>query len=161
MLRIREANSTNPLHLKTLIALISVTVLLISVLINFAFFRQPEIMATKQNLNFSDVAVKNIPFTENGKIAWWQENKGKLHKEYNIPAPAKNGDWYISIWNYGSGFQNRPEGDIRVFSSETQDMICFRNDSDKCLQKDLVMRIENNRSGGVNIQIGDKDIPVE
>ncbi|QNQ19895.1 DUF943 family protein [Kosakonia sp. SMBL-WEM22] len=161
MLRIRQTNSTRPLHLTTLIALISVTVLLISVLINFAFFRQPEIMATKQNLNFSDVAVKNMPFTENGKIAWWQENKGKLHKEFNIPSPAKNGDWYISVWNSGSGFQNRPEGDIRVFSSETQDMICFRNDSDKCLQKDLVMRIENNRSGGVNIQIGDKDISVK
>ena len=136
-------------------------ILLLLSYVYMSFFRQPEIMATKQNLNFSDVAVKNMPFTENGKIAWWQENKGKLHKEFNIPSPAKNGDWYISVWNSGSGFQNRPEGDIRVFSSETQDMICFRNDSDKCLQKDLVMRIENNRSGGVNIQIGDKDISVK
>lgn len=135
--------------------------LLIASYVYMSFFREPEIMATKQNLNFSDIAVKNIPFTENGKIAWWQEKKDTLHKDFNIPTPSKNGDWYISIWNYGSGFQNRPEGDIRVFSTETQDMICFKSDSDKCLQKDLVMRIENNRNGGVNIQIGDKKIQVE
>ncbi|WLI78632.1 DUF943 family protein [Kosakonia sp. H02] len=97
------------------------------------FFRQAEIMATDQQLNFANVAVKNFPLTESGKKEWWKENKQILQKHFKIPTPAKNGDWYISIWNYGEGFKAKPTGDIRIFNSDTQDMVCFNNDREKCI----------------------------
>lgn len=146
--------------IKTKVLIFTISVLVASI-IYINFFRQTEIMITDQNLNFSNVAVKNFPLTEKGKIEWWKINKATLQKKFNIPAQAKDGDWYISIWNYGDGFKAKPKGDIKVFNSDTQDMMCFNNDSEKCIDKDLIMRIENNKSGGVDIRLGDKKINLD
>ncbi|MBP2167359.1 hypothetical protein J2125_000551 [Erwinia toletana] len=125
------------------------------------FVRKPEIVLTDQELNFSNLAVKELPLTEKGKIAWWKNNKGKIKSEFDIPVPAKNGDWYINVWNYGNGFKEKPKGDIRIFNAETQDMMCFNNDNGKCIEKDLLMRIENNKDGTVSIEIGNNKVVVK
>lgn len=84
-----------------------------------------------------------------------------MKNEFHIPVAAKNGDWYISIWDYGSAFKAKPEGDIRIFSSDTQDMMCFNNDNEKCIDKKLLMRVENNPNGGEYIQIDNSRILVK
>lgn len=124
-------------------------------------FRKSEIMAVDRELNFANVAVKHFPLTDNGKVDWWRDHKQILKEKFSIPVPAKNGDWYISVWNYGDGFKAKPNGDIRIFNADTQDMLCFNNDDGKCIDKDLLMRIEGNRDGSVDIQVGDKTIAVK
>lgn len=123
--------------------------------------RKSEIMAVDRELNFANVAVKHFPLTDNGKVDWWRDHKQILKEKFSIPVPAKNGDWYISVWNYGDGFKAKPNGDIRIFNADTQDMLCFNNDDGKCIDKDLLMRIEGNRDGSVDIQVGDKTIAVK
>lgn len=123
--------------------------------------RKGEIMAADRELNFSNVAVKHFPITDKGKVDWWQDHKKILKEKFNIPVPAKNGDWYISVWDYGDGFKAKPNGDVRIFNADTQDMMCFDNDNSKCIDKDLLMRVESARDGSVNIQIGDKTIAVK
>ncbi|STQ61585.1 DUF943 family protein [Pseudescherichia vulneris] len=123
--------------------------------------RKGEIMAVDRELNFANVAVKHFPLTDNGKVDWWRDHKQILKEKFSIPVPAKNGDWYISVWNYGDGFKAKPNGDIRIFNADTQDMLCFNNDDGKCIDKDLLMRIEGNRDGSVDIQVGDKTIAIK
>lgn len=123
--------------------------------------RNGEIMAVDQELNFANVAVKHFPLTDNGKADWWRDHKQILKEKFSIPFPAKNGDWYISVWDYGDGFKAKPNGDIRIFNADTQDMLCFNNDDGKCIDKDLLMRIVGNRDGSVDIQIGDKTLTVK
>ncbi|WP_312456281.1 DUF943 family protein [Pseudescherichia sp.] len=123
--------------------------------------RKGEIIAVDRELNFANVAVKHFPLTDNGKMDWWRDNKQILKEKFSIPVPAKNGDWYISIWDYGDGFKAKPNGDIRIFNDDTQDMLCFNNDESKCIDKDLLMRIEGNRDGSVDIQVGDKTLTVK
>ena len=123
-----------------------------------SLIRKPDIIFINQELNFTNIVVKQFPLTEGGRVEWWKNNREKLKNKYNIPAMAKNGDWYVDIWNFGEGFKKAPEGDIRVFNSDTQDMMCFDNDSEKCIDKELLMRIENNRQGGITIIIGNRKI---
>ncbi|TPW44621.1 DUF943 family protein [Mixta tenebrionis] len=140
---------------------ILMAILLVIAVIYIISNSRAEIIVTDQELNFSNIAVKHFPVTEKGKIAWWKENKQKLKHEFNIPVPARNGDWYISIWNYGEGFKAPPEGDVRIFNSETRDMMCFNKDINKCIEKELLMRIENNRKSEVNLIMDDTIITVK
>lgn len=134
--------------------IIAVLIAIIAAGFYLKFLRNSEIMIVDQELNFSNIAVKSIPLTESGKITWWNENKEHLRKKYNIPKPASNGDWYVNIWDYGDGFKSKPKGDIRIFNSDTQDMMCFDNDENKCIDKKMIMRVENNKDGSISIEIG-------
>ncbi|WP_297205897.1 DUF943 family protein [uncultured Pluralibacter sp.] len=118
--------------------------------------RKPEIIFVSKELNFNNIIIKHFPLTQHGKIAWWKNNREKLKNKFNIPVMASNGDWYVDIWNYGNGFKKLPKGDVRIFNADTQDMMCF--DKDKCIDKELLMRVENNRRGGIIISIGDNKI---
>lgn len=136
-----------------------VTLLMGSLLLIAYYFnalRKPEVMFTIQQKNFTNIVVRQFPLTVPGKITWWKNNRDKLKNKFNIPVIARNGDWYVDVWNFGDGFKKLPEGDVRIFNSDTQDMMCF--DKDKCIDKDLLMRVENNRRGGITITIGDKKI---
>ncbi|MBW1252297.1 DUF943 family protein [Pantoea allii] len=134
--------------------IIAIFIIVIAVGFYLEVLRKTEIIVVDQELNFSNIAVKNFPLTENGKIAWWNENKEYLRKKYDIPKPASNGDWYVNIWDYGDGFKSKPKGDIRVFNSETQDMMCFDSNENKCIDKKMIMRVENNKDGTISIETG-------
>ncbi|MGC1028197.1 DUF943 family protein [Pantoea agglomerans] len=135
---------------------ILITVIALGFYLNFS--RKTEIIIADQELNFSNIAVKNFPLTESGKITWWKENKEYLRKKYDIPKPASNGDWYINIWDFGDGFKPKPKGDIRIYNSDTQDLMCFDNDENKCIDKKMIMRVENNRDGSITLEIDTKKI---
>lgn len=51
--------------------------------------RPAEIVAIHhRSSGFSDILVKNFPYTDQGKIAWWLENKGH-RKNTTFPARIK------------------------------------------------------------------------
>lgn len=74
------------------------------------------------------VIVKNFPFTDSGKIKWWEENRHLLGEKYNIPV---NSDKYsISFWT--GDYKEEPNTD------QGSDLLCFYDmkSKKKCIEKD-------------------------
>ncbi|ORM86674.1 hypothetical protein HA38_07885 [Pantoea allii] len=61
--------------------IIAIFIIVIAVGFYLEVLRKTEIIVVDQELNFSNIAVKNFPLTENGKIAWWNENKEIFEKK--------------------------------------------------------------------------------
>ncbi|AIR59908.1 membrane protein [Cedecea neteri] len=107
--------------------------------------RTVEIVAVHQRNAYSDVLVKNFPFTSRGKINWWLENKEMLKAKYDIPRPASYGGYTIIFWLFGEGYKE--EGKY--------DRLCFDDMETKvnCIDKDSVFRISNSKNTGLEITV--------
>ncbi|NIG79469.1 DUF943 family protein [Klebsiella sp. Ap-873] len=107
--------------------------------------RTVEIVAVHQRNAYSDVLVKNFPFTKKGKINWWLENKEMLKAKYDIPRPASYGGYTIIFWLFGEGYKE--EGKY--------DRLCFDDMETKvnCIDKDSVFRISNSKNTGLEITV--------
>jgi len=97
--------------------------------------RPVEIVAVHQRYHFSDVLVKNFPFTDRGKIAWWLKNKDKLKANYSIPKPASYGSYTITFWLFGEGYKERGKYDRLCFNDMQQ--------KENCLEKDAVLAVHS------------------
>lgn len=95
--------------------------------------RNVQIVAVHQRNNFSDVLVKNFPLTDKGKISWWLENKSKIEKEYGIPKPADYGNFNITFWDFGEGYQK----------TDGYDLLCFEDIKcpEKCIEKEALLSV--------------------
>ena len=61
--------------------------------------RPVKIIAVHHTGNHSAaILVNNLPFTDRDKIAWWQENRAMLKEKYDLPAPADNGFFSVTVW---------------------------------------------------------------
>ncbi len=121
---------------KTLYALL----LIGSVLLGYFFWlslRPVEIVAVHKDRNFSAVLVRDFPVTDKGKINWWLENKSRLKDKYNIPNPAPDGFFSITIWDFGDGYKEEGKYDRRCFD----DMKTSKN----CIDKNSLMIIRNSQ----------------
>ncbi|NIG79470.1 DUF943 family protein [Klebsiella sp. Ap-873] len=109
--------------------------------------RPVEIVAVHHDGNYSDVLVKNFPFTKKGKINWWLENKDMLKARYDIPRPASYGGYTIIFWLFGEGYKE--EGKY--------DRLCFDDMKTKvsCIDKDSVFRISNSKNRGLTFTFDD------
>ncbi|SMG17833.1 DUF943 family protein [Cedecea sp. NFIX57] len=107
--------------------------------------RTVEIVAVHQRNAYSDVLVKNFPFTSRGKINWWLENKEMLKAKYDIPRPASYGGYTIIFWLFGEGYKE--EGKY--------DRLCFDDMETKvnCIDKDSVFRISNSKNTGLELTV--------
>ena len=107
--------------------------------------RPVEIVAVHQRNAYSDVLVKNFPFTSRGKINWWLENKEMLKAKYEIPRPASYGGYTIIFWLFGEGYKE--EGKY--------DRLCFDDMETKvnCIDKDSVFRISNSKNTGLELTV--------
>lgn len=117
---------------KTLYALL----LIGSVLLGYFFWlslRPVEIISVHQRNNYSDILVRNFPFTEKGKINWWLENRDMLKAKYSIPKPASDGFYTIIFWDFGDGYKEEGKYDRLCFS----DMNTTKN----CIEKEKYMTI--------------------
>ena len=119
---------------KIICLLLAGTVLLIGFL--WLSLRPVEIVAVHQRNNFSDVLVKNFPFTDKGKIKWWLENQGMLKNRYGIPIPASNGYFDITFWLFGNGYKEEEKYDRLCF----EDMKTEKN----CIEKNSTFTVRNN-----------------
>ncbi|AIR59906.1 DUF943 family protein [Klebsiella sp. Ap-873] len=107
--------------------------------------RPVEIVAVHYDGNYSDVLVKNFPFTSRGKINWWLENKEMLKAKYDIPRPASYGGYTIIFWLFGEGYKE--EGKY--------DRLCFDDMKTKvnCIEKDSVFRINYSKNAGLELTV--------
>ncbi|AVJ20190.1 hypothetical protein CLM71_22425 [Serratia sp. MYb239] len=108
----------------------------------FGFFLwcslQPvEIIAIHQRENYSDVLVKNFPFTDKGKIKWWLDNKNNLKEKYGIPKPDSDGFFTVIFWDFGDGYKEAGK----------YDRMCFDDMKEKenCIEKNVFFIAENDR----------------
>ena len=124
---------------KIICLLLAGTVLLIGFL--WLSLRPVEIVAVHQRNNFSDVLVKNFPFTDKGKIKWWLENQGMLKNRYGIPVPASNGYFDITVWLFDDGYKE--EGKY--------DRLCFKNmkTEKNCIEKYKLFSVKKSPIYGV------------
>ncbi|WP_016590620.1 DUF943 family protein, partial [Yersinia pestis] len=100
----------------------------------FWLSRHPvEIISVHQRNNYSDILVRNFPFTEKGKINWWLENRDMLKAKYSIPKPASDGFYTIIFWDFGDGYKEEGKYDRLCFS----DMNTTKN----CIEKEKYMTI--------------------
>lgn len=74
------------------------------------------------------VIIKTPPFTEQGKIGWWIENKKYFKDNYNVPIGEK--DYSISFWV--SDYKVMPDTD------QGSDLLCFDDiePPKNCIEKD-------------------------
>ncbi|AHK19378.1 membrane protein [Yersinia similis] len=122
---------------KTLCALLLIS----SIFLGYFFWvsRHPvEIISVHQRNNYSDVLVRNFPFTDKGKINWWLENRDILKAKYSIPKPASDGFYTVIFWDFGDGYKE--EGKY--------DRLCFYNmkSSKNCIDKNSLIIISNNKN---------------
>ncbi|WNJ79772.1 DUF943 family protein [Cedecea neteri] len=109
--------------------------------------RPVEIVAVHHDGNYSDVLVKDFPFTNRGKINWWLENKDMLKAKYDIPRPASHGGYTITIWMFGEGY--KAEGKY--------DRLCFDDMKTEinCIDKNSVFSIDYSKSMGLEFTFSD------
>ncbi|WP_455814216.1 DUF943 family protein [Pseudomonas graminis] len=103
--------------------------------------RPVEIVAIHhRSSGFSDVLVKNFPFTDKGKIHWWLKNKAMLKEKHNVPNPDKEGSFYLTFWLFGDGYKE--EGKY--------DRLCFKDMKTKvnCINKDAVFSVDKSINMG-------------
>lgn len=105
--------------------------------------RPVEIIAVHQDGNFSDVLVKNFPFTDKGKISWWIKNNNMLKAKYNIPKPEKEGNFTVIFWIFGKGYQQ----------TDGYDRLCFDDVPLplNCIDKRRVFSVNHSRNMGISL----------
>ncbi|URQ61474.1 DUF943 family protein [Pantoea alhagi] len=109
----------------------------------FFFSLKPiKIIAIHQHLNRSDILVDRYPWSDKGKIEWWEENKVFLQRKYDIPKSDKTGSYSIAIWAFGDGYK----------ALEKYDRLCFDDmpPPKNCIEKDRLMYITLTRDGEVS-----------
>ncbi|WP_435947186.1 DUF943 family protein [Dryocola sp. BD586] len=92
-----------------------------------------QIVAIHQRSNYSDILVRNLPFTDKGKIRWWLENKSIIKEKYNAPKPAEDGFYVMIFWDFGEGYKEEGKYDRMCF----YDMQTPKN----CIDKEKFMTI--------------------
>ncbi|MEE4409001.1 MULTISPECIES: DUF943 family protein [unclassified Serratia (in: enterobacteria)] len=107
--------------------------------------RPVEIIAVHQRNNYSDVLVKNFPFTEKERINWWMENKLLLKDKYNIPKPAKDGFFSVIFWDFGDGYKKE----------EKYDRLCFDDMKTKinCIDKNALIMVRYSKNTGLSFRL--------
>jgi len=112
--------------------------------------RPVEIIAVHhRESNFSAILVKNTPLTDKGKISWWMKNKAIFKEKYNVPNPAEDGSFSVTVWLFGEGYKE--EGKY--------DRFCFNDIKSKknCIEKDAVFTVTNSKNRGIFFTIYDGD----
>jgi len=110
--------------------------------------RPVEIVAVHHGRSgYSDVLVKNFPFTDKGKIHWCLKNKAMLKEKYNVPNPEPDGSFSLTVWLFGDGYKE--EGKY--------DRLCFEDMKTKvnCIEKDIVFSVDNSKNMGTMFEAYD------
>lgn len=134
-------------NLKKIILALGITSCVLTGYFWWLVSRPVKIIAVHQEDNFSEILVKNFPFTDKGKINWWLANKDSLKIKYNIPSPSSSGSFYVNFWDFGDGYKEQGKYDRRCFD----DMNTVKN----CIDKNAVFSVENNRKKEILFMVYD------
>ncbi|MBS0910789.1 DUF943 family protein [Tatumella sp. JGM118] len=99
--------------------------------------------------NFSAILVQNPPITDKGKINWWMENKATFKEKYNVPNPAEDGSFSVTVWLFGDGYKEEGKYDRFCFN----DMKTKKN----CIEKDAVFTVTHSKNRGTVFTVYDGD----
>ncbi|GLR09261.1 DUF943 family protein [Mixta theicola] len=88
-------------------------------------FRPVEIVAAHNKNGYSDVLVKNFPFTHKGKINWWLENRAMLKEKYNVPNPDKDGSFWVTFFLFGEGYKKDKIDERLCFDEIKSELRCI------------------------------------
>ncbi|WP_276973554.1 DUF943 family protein [Tatumella ptyseos] len=125
---------------KTLLIIVAAGTVLMSYLL-WLTCRPVEIIAVHKKDNYSSVLVNNFPFTDRGRINWWQENKQMLKNRYGVPRPDTDGFFTVIFWDFGDGYKE--EGKY--------DRLCFddMNPPANCIEKNKLFTVNYGRNMGL------------
>lgn len=103
--------------------------------------------------NYSDILVKNFPFTDKGKISWWLKNKQRIRRDFRIPIAAKDGSYHITFWLFGKGYK----------AEEKYDRLCFEDIKTKanCIEKNAVFTVSQSKNRGTIFTVYDGEYRLE
>lgn len=105
----------------------------------------------------SHLLVKHFPFTDRGKLKWWEDNRIMLKEKYNIPQPYESGRYSITVWDIGDGYLEEKPRENTFFPSHDVDyLFCFDDMKVKknCVDKEnWLMDISQNREGDLYIDV--------
>lgn len=127
------------------------TLLLLTGVLYGGFFwwsqRPVAIVAVHQKNNYSDILVKNFPFTDRQKINWWLKNKAMLKEKYGVPSPAKNGFYSVIFWDFGEGYKE----------TDGYDRLCFDDmkTNINCIDKEKYFTVWNGKNNNISFGVHD------
>ncbi|MFC6376711.1 DUF943 family protein [Tatumella sp. JGM118] len=132
---------------KILLIIFTTVAALISYLV-WLTCRPVEIIAVHKKDNYSSVLVNDFPFTDKGRINWWQKNKQMLKNSYGVPRPDTDGFFTVIFWDFGDGYKE--EGKY--------DRLCFddMNPPANCIEKNKVFTVNYGRNMGLYFTTNNK-----
>jgi len=133
---------------------LTIFLLLLLLALTYGVWRmaQPvQVDAIHKDGSHSNILVTHFPFTDRGRIEWWEKNKARLITEYGIPEPDNDGDYTVLFWAW--------DGVYRKYGSvyEDSDLRCFEDKKDeaRCIIKsDIPLHVSRSRHGRLTYYIG-------
>jgi len=109
----------------------------------FVLFLPTKSVGIHRDGSYIDVLVEKFPYTDQGKITWWQNNSSMMREYFNIPSASGNGQYHISFWDFNEGY--KPIGKY--------DRLCFEDFkvNANCIDKNKLMEVVSNKDGQVSI----------
>jgi len=119
---------------------------ILSLLIAYTTFRlslPPKVVGIHRDGSYIDVLVENFPYTDQGKITWWQNNNSMMRDYFNIPSASGNGQYHISFWDFNEGYK----------PIDKYDRLCFEDFkvNANCIDKNKLMEIVSNKDGQISL----------
>ncbi|WP_426447836.1 DUF943 family protein [Siccibacter colletis] len=115
--------------------------IMLSIYLLFSAYRPVEVVAVYHDKNYVDVIVKNFPSADRDKIAWWLDNKKMLTGDSATSVLSSKKHYFITLWDYGDGFQKKTDDDMLCFTQIKSDT--------NCIDKQALLIISNNYVGDV------------
>ncbi|WP_456309549.1 DUF943 family protein [Serratia proteamaculans] len=110
-------------------------------------FRPMKIISVHQMKYYSIVLVEDYPFTDKGKINWWQKNKSMLKTKYDIPQPEADGSYNVILWDFDEGYKE----------DDGYDRLCFDDmkPPKNCVDKNALMTVSRDKYNVTDFTLDD------
>ncbi|WP_421507443.1 DUF943 family protein [Erwinia rhapontici] len=110
-------------------------------------FRPMKIISVHQMKYYSIVLVEDYPFTDKGKINWWQKNKSMLKAKYDIPQPEAGGSYNVILWDFDEGYKE----------DDGYDRLCFDDmkPPKNCVDKNALMTVSRDKYNVTDFTLDD------
>ncbi len=106
-----------------------------------------KIISVHQMKYYSIVLVEDYPFTDKGKINWWQKNKSMLKAKYDIPQPEAGGSYNVILWDFDEGYKE----------DDGYDRLCFDDmkPPKNCVDKNALMTVSRDKYNVTDFTLDD------
>lgn len=115
------------------------------------YISQPvKIMGIFRSSSTIYIVVDHFPLTANGRIQWWKSNDARIKQKYKIP--LIDDEYNVTVWDIGDGFEVRNDRQSKFMDFKSNEQFCFEQDvgEEKCIQKDILLRVSHSFDRRVN-----------